>query len=1133
MRKQFLWLGKAGFHYPGPGNISIASGAKGSVFFWWHPHPSTHSNMTLWEATGNASNYLKLYFSSDSRLTLQLSWGTGGRDLHWNGFQPAEHNFWVPVTCTWDFTVPGQGKLRLYVDGAEAPAQINDAQGTLIDALTLRLGPTPGDVSAPLDGCLDNFTVWDGVMTKTQHDALRGDVSTWALRQSSRRHVPQESDGSGVMTLRAGFDGSYDAEIAGGDGTAAWQVEPANYDQFCRLDDGSSGRGKRHQFFFGMPRHDNTPDDRVPIQAVLLKINAFGSDAYTALTNHTDHSEIQITQVMAPSGQGQGLGWLREWVDPDNLMRPGTIRMRVNVPSATNPIGTKISLGPLCYINGGMHGNNFGTWGTGELFTVVSDSGNSATSFKTNLSAQASNYWVGAELSLRSGVNAACRLKVAGYNPATGFVTLSGALQATPAAGDMGLVDFRGRLIPNGTPPNETQSLEAWLWEEYSTDRPWIEIECVYCFHSGLAFTRLQRGRTCWMELTDQRSTFVGNNIMFGRNAQYGVPSSYSCDILLESLIVEGPGGYQVMSPEPCALGRGFDLGDTFAVVNPSSAHSSRVWRWLNCRRQVKAPTLQPAGTLVNDLAAANTWRHTASYMNMVLPHEGGEACTAFIYGANSAGTGGYGYVTAAWDEALGKIRWTEETPPPGRSNPIVTAEELHPWATRDSSWGIGGIGGLRTLGMSDGTWALMYYGTEGNPDHYYTRLLHGAEDRWSFDFEKQWWPENPVLPGNGGVDKIGPEYGGINLFGNRDAEWVMHYNRFAREPHRRYFGYARFKTLVPLNDALSSNRRLLAGWSSGDLKSFFLLPHGNMLGPLPAGDHWRAQGYMMSDDVMGLIIGVYGGYVQLWASDDDQHFQQVHSAFLPNGGPGEIVDLGDQRVFFYYGSEANYGMLGLNRETDYELNDGQTEGWVETAILNKPKGGWGKLSVNLNPENGRVRVAVIEAQTEREIAGFGAGACDLLAEGVSTEATWGSVGLQELTAESIRLRFTMTRTLATDATPKLYAWSIERERGVMRPESGALQVEGHVNPAGVGDATPNFSWTYSDGKHRPQAAYQILVASSQEVLEANQGNVWDSGVVSSSQHEAAYGGPSLGDNMTYFWKVRVRNSEGVWSEEW
>jgi len=101
------------------------------------------------------------------------------------------------------------------------------------------------------------------------------------------------------------------------------------------------------------------------------------------------------------------------------------------------------------------------------------------------------------------------------------------------------------------------------------------------------------------------------------------------------------------------------------------------------------------------------------------------------------------------------------------------------------------------------------------------------------------------------------------------------------------------------------------------------------------------------------------------------------------------------------------------------------------------------------------------------------------------------------------------------------------------RPTASALTVEGKTNPAGVVDETPTFAWTYSDSEQKTQTAYQILVASSEDKLAAHEGDVWDSGIALGSAGQAAYGGPELDDQTTYFWKVRVQNAEGVWSAEW
>lgn len=95
------------------------------------------------------------------------------------------------------------------------------------------------------------------------------------------------------------------------------------------------------------------------------------------------------------------------------------------------------------------------------------------------------------------------------------------------------------------------------------------------------------------------------------------------------------------------------------------------------------------------------------------------------------------------------------------------------------------------------------------------------------------------------------------------------------------------------------------------------------------------------------------------------------------------------------------------------------------------------------------------------------------------------------------------------------------------------LHVEGKTNPAGLTNPAPEFSWEYEDPQGLPQNAWQLIVASTQELLADNIGDLWDSGVVLSRATNTVYNGQALTELTIYFWKIRVRNTEGAWSEEW
>ncbi|MFC2124701.1 family 78 glycoside hydrolase catalytic domain [Bacteroidota bacterium] len=88
----------------------------------------------------------------------------------------------------------------------------------------------------------------------------------------------------------------------------------------------------------------------------------------------------------------------------------------------------------------------------------------------------------------------------------------------------------------------------------------------------------------------------------------------------------------------------------------------------------------------------------------------------------------------------------------------------------------------------------------------------------------------------------------------------------------------------------------------------------------------------------------------------------------------------------------------------------------------------------------------------------------------------------------------------------------------------GKLLCEYEVNPLGIDTPEPRFTWVMSSSeKGQHQTAYQILVASSSDLLDNDRGNIWDSGKVLSDQSSLVeYKGEKLKSGTRYFQKVRV-----------
>jgi len=102
------------------------------------------------------------------------------------------------------------------------------------------------------------------------------------------------------------------------------------------------------------------------------------------------------------------------------------------------------------------------------------------------------------------------------------------------------------------------------------------------------------------------------------------------------------------------------------------------------------------------------------------------------------------------------------------------------------------------------------------------------------------------------------------------------------------------------------------------------------------------------------------------------------------------------------------------------------------------------------------------------------------------------------------------------------------------------LRCEYLSDPLGVDTLRPRLSWKLEEKSQKPdarnqqQAAYQVLVASSEKLLKKDTGDLWDSGKVKSdSTAHIEFAGKPLQSRQRCFWKVKFYNQDdkaSAWS---
>lgn len=119
-----------------------------------------------------------------------------------------------------------------------------------------------------------------------------------------------------------------------------------------------------------------------------------------------------------------------------------------------------------------------------------------------------------------------------------------------------------------------------------------------------------------------------------------------------------------------------------------------------------------------------------------------------------------------------------------------------------------------------------------------------------------------------------------------------------------------------------------------------------------------------------------------------------------------------------------------------------------------------------------------------------------------------------------------VTNTIATNTTVTTESSSVEIAN---------LRCEYLKEPLGLDMPNPRLSWelhaTHSAARGQRQTSFQILVASSEDLLQHDQADLWNSQTVPSAESaNIAYDGKPLNSGEECVWKVRVKDEGGHWS---
>jgi hypothetical protein len=907
----------------------------------------------------------------------------------------------------------------LYVDGVEIDSGTNTTSiGTISEVL---FGYDPANDLLDFPVRFRHFCAWSAALTPTQvtqvYNAGNQIIIPWI-------DYPETASIEHWASFRNGLDADYSS----GDTSAHYHDRGTN--ELATLHVPAGRRGHDDPWVLhadiGDPAATYASEDTMRLAAVVDTIgwNPWDSgneaDDYTTITLDPDGSKTR--------------GLYDDWLDTLLNLSSATQR-RGRLAAHVSPTGNAITL-PVYLLGARYYCERTATGTVGAGATT----GEVSLSSITDDSVDYAGCWLQI---IDSDEGCEGEEVLVASVAADGTLTLSGTLSAAPVDGDTARVYYGGIWGDHHGIPTPLERTDNEANPEHNV------LERVLCPFSQGSVLAVNESPYHLIEPNSWAGGLTEANIVaLDTSAVTG-----SIDVGVRQLWLGDHGApYAVLD----------DLWDSFLISGAGlSTVSSKVVHQSNVQRVNAEWNYTTGQTLAATCAENGTWRETARELTWLGYDEDAGVYRGLLRAEDADSTLAYGLMTGTWDDDTDSIDWVDDT---DADNPIITQTELealcrtapyHPESTYIAQ---------RQYEAPNGEWWWIIQVHPRSQDYYTHITARGGMTRYDAPTEVD--IDRPIVQhGTLAPDQYDSHGGGRRaLLPDRDFEVQCVLNAYDPNPWYWATGRAQIwptaRQWAGRYDAL----RCTVSLQTRDGESWSGMPRNNS----PISPHRVAN--QVSHFVSPVIWsrGTWGYWqdgltqndsnLQLFTSDDRFYSSRSntvidasahalgnvnywcfdaavgggrHVAWVRQGSDGAPYTEQDRILLW----------VEQGREVGVEIADGETEGSIITAALEKPSSGWQRLRLNAALGDGAITVEVLDPlDADRAVTGYEAADVDAIEGGTAEEITWGGNSLSELDAYNyLRLKFNVTRPVGGDDSPELYEWYC-----------GGAQTKNEISSSGV-----------------------------------------------------------------------------------